>query len=399
MAPPGSLWGAPPAAPLRAAGTFALKPFTAAGAVSWAPAIVSHWGPRLGGCADARLVIDLLCRSLRPTSSGSYGSKWRRFAAFCESKGLTALPAAPSTVLLYLGHLASEGRVQAANLQPYFSAINKLHVDLELPPPARGTSLSAARRRLALAQREVAERTQRLPLPAGVALAVLWCGLHTPDDHVLRCCVCLVINFMFGCRPATGAAMRAGDLFLAVGSFCLRLETEKQRSLEMERRVLRVPAEFIAGPLALWQRWVARREALAFPIAGRARVWGLTPSSPVRARDLDLWFRDAVAATSFVAPPGFEVTGYAARRGMATAAASINAHMEMIKYVGGWAVDSQAVYSYIDMGVRPCAAAFLWFRWFLKDNLAPPPSLQDWLDAARAAAASIHVSDSASASD
>ena len=143
----------------------------------------------------------------------------------------------------------------------------------------------------------------------------------------------MVINFMFGCRPATGAAMRAGDLFLAVGSFCLRLETEKQRSLEMERRVLRVPAEFIAGPLALWQRWVARREALAFPIAGRARVWGLTPSSPVRARDLDLWFRDAVAATSFVAPPGFEVTGYAARRGMATAAASINAHMEMIKYV------------------------------------------------------------------
>ena len=376
-------------------GRYALRPFSTLGSVAWAPALVPYWRGLLGNTPDASLTIDLLCRSLRPSSSGSYGSKWRLFASFCAAAGLQALPAAPSTVLRYLGHLAALGRIQAANLQPYFSAINKIHVDLQLPPPARGQALASARRGLALAQREVAETTQRLPLPPGVALAVLWCGLHTIDDHVLRCCVCLVFNFMFGCRPATGAAMLASDITLSTDSFCLRLETEKQRSTVLERRVLHVPLSFFAGPLALWNRWVARRAALDSPIVASAAlqspfvdsyVWRLpSDRGPVRSHHLDLWFRDAAAATGFVSPAGFKFTGYAARKGMATAAKSIAVGMEEIQWLGGWAIGSSAVHSYIDLGVRPSLAAHLWFGWLLKRRDVSPPSLDFWLASAHEA--------------
>ena len=93
-----------------------------------------------------------------------------------------------------------------------------------------------------------------------------------------------------------------------------------------------------------------------------------------------------------MAPRGFVVSGYTARRGMATAAKSINVPMEEIKWVGGWSNDSQAVHSYIDMGVRPCPAAFLFFGWLLKHSLASPPSLSHWWDAARAAADAVSLS-------
>ncbi len=39
--------------------------------------------------------------------------------------------------------------------------------------------------------------------------------------------------------------------------------------------------------------------------------------------------------------------------------------------------------------LRPCEAAFLWFGWLVKHRTTPPPSLQAWLDAARAALFSI----------
>lgn len=366
-----------------APGPYVLQPHLAP-PVAWASDIFDHWQRQLGTSSDSRLVMSLLGRSLRPSTTRSYGSKWRRFEDFCTSAGLEALPAAPTTVLRYLGHLAAEGRIHASHLQPYFSAINKRHLDLQLPPPALGPSLATARRGLALAQREVAETTQRLPLPASSALAVLWCGLHTSDDHVLRCCTSLVFNFLFGCRPATGAAMRASDVSVTADEFCLRLETEKQRPTELERRVLHVPLAFIAGPLQLWNRWTARRAVLGSPVTASAYVWSL-PSDRVAPRplDLDAWFASAVAAAGFHAPSGYIVSGYTARKGMATAAKSIGVPLEEIKWLGGWAVGSSAVYSYIDMGVRPCPAAFFWYGWLLKQREHPPPSLCQWLEAAR----------------
>ncbi len=123
---------------------------------------------------------------------------------------------------------------------------------------------------------------------------------------MISCCgaVCVwFLNFMFGCRTATGSAMRASDVFGAVGSLFLRLEMEEQRTIELERWVLHVPLEFLAGPLALWQRWGQRRAALNSPMVGDALVWSLPSiSASVRPRDLDSYYRVAVAAAGFRRP-------------------------------------------------------------------------------------------------
>ena len=56
----------------------------------------------------------------------SYASAWRRFQAWADAGGHPALPAAPQTVALYLGHLAASGK-SLATVQQVRSAISHHH--------------------------------------------------------------------------------------------------------------------------------------------------------------------------------------------------------------------------------------------------------------------------------
>ena len=56
----------------------------------------------------------------------AYKADWDHFAAFCDAHGLTALPAAPETLGLYLTELAETG-YKAATLQRRLSAIREAH--------------------------------------------------------------------------------------------------------------------------------------------------------------------------------------------------------------------------------------------------------------------------------
>src|SRR3954449_13535058 len=58
----------------------------------------------------------------------SYKADWDHFAAFCDAHGLTALPAAPETLGLYLTELAETG-YKESNLQRRHSANRAAHRD------------------------------------------------------------------------------------------------------------------------------------------------------------------------------------------------------------------------------------------------------------------------------
>ena len=50
------------------------------------------------------------------------------------------LPASTETVLRWVEDITRGGAVREKSLQPYLSAINKVHTDLDLPAPAIGSS-------------------------------------------------------------------------------------------------------------------------------------------------------------------------------------------------------------------------------------------------------------------
>jgi len=108
---------------------------TAAPGAPWAPlierVISERYGGR-GGPAAAALRL-AWTHSLAASTYRTYGSKFKRFMDFCSAEGLCAIPAAATTLELYVGHLLSEGKVSAQYFPQYISAIRAVHRDLLLP--------------------------------------------------------------------------------------------------------------------------------------------------------------------------------------------------------------------------------------------------------------------------
>ena len=76
------------------------------------------------------------------------------------------LPAAPPTIVGYIGWLAERGTIGADSLQPYLSAINSMHADHGLERPALGHLVRRARQGMARRQAALQTRDTRVPLPA-----------------------------------------------------------------------------------------------------------------------------------------------------------------------------------------------------------------------------------------
>ena len=332
----------------------------------------------------------------------SYGGKFDGFVSFCEAHRppLCPVPASLATVMLYVGELARRGTIQAKNLQPYLSAINKVHVDLDLPPPALGRALGAVRHGMALAQQALHARDARFPLPAHVVLSALRLGYAaacrlaaltdpsllaaSPDAAVFRACTVLVVMFVTFCRPHTAAALLQGDCVFdaAAGLFRVSLRTEKPRAGEIERRFLNLDFFHLRGPVLLLHMWLAFRMRL-----------GLGPQSPLfklplpregapSSSSINKWVKEAVSLAGFVPSPGLAISGYCTRKGGTTAAHSVNVPLTIIRHVGGWAPRSEVVLRYIDVSIPPSPAARLFFQYLCASSAAaqsPPPSLFDWL--------------------
>ena len=99
---------------------------------------------------------------------------WGRFAGYCGTHGLRALPASTETILAYVGHLGRRNSVVAVSLKPILVAIRKRHVAAGQPDPcdhASGREAKAGFRRAGLLYRPVIKLV-RVPLPSAVALGL-----------------------------------------------------------------------------------------------------------------------------------------------------------------------------------------------------------------------------------
>ena len=100
--------------------------------------------------ADVRLLQGVR----RPSTVKSYDQKSLKFEAFTSqvqddagASRMCALPPASSqTVVTHLGYLLDSDTISAKSLQPYLSAINTVHNDIENPPPVCGHLVKLTRK-------------------------------------------------------------------------------------------------------------------------------------------------------------------------------------------------------------------------------------------------------------
>jgi site-specific recombinase XerD len=65
-------------------------------------------------------------RSKAENTVRAYRADWEDFTAWCADRGITALPARPETVALYVAAMADQGR-KPATIQRRLAAISKAH--------------------------------------------------------------------------------------------------------------------------------------------------------------------------------------------------------------------------------------------------------------------------------
>ncbi len=87
----------------------------------------------------------------------AYAGAWRRFAAWCQAKGLSSLPAPGEVVAVYLAHLATAG-LRVATIQQACNAIASNHRAAGHDSPWRDASVRAV---LAGIERQMGKRPRK----------------------------------------------------------------------------------------------------------------------------------------------------------------------------------------------------------------------------------------------
>ena len=215
----------PVAAVPASAPRYALQASTAS--APWANAVRAQFAhiAQVSGI-DMSATVQLLVSSLAPGTYNSYGSKFMRFVQFCASRDVCPLPATTAVVVAYAVHLAHEGRVKAASSQPYFSAINRVHLDVfpDRDPPARDSHvLAAVRRGWERAQIALNPSNVRLHFPAQVVCQILQFGVSLPSSQVclVRACAAVVFDFITFVRSSTGMLLPVASVHVDVAALSL----------------------------------------------------------------------------------------------------------------------------------------------------------------------------------
>ena len=85
-----------------------------------------------------------------------------------------------------------------------------------------------------------------------------------------------------------------------------------------------------------------------------------------RASTIDGWLREILAHLDIQPPPGELWSGHSLRKGAASGAAAIDVAVHRICWLGGWSIQSKAVFDYIDPTCPASAACSRFFGWLVR---------------------------------
>ena len=274
-----------------------------------------------------------------PATLRAYRADWEDFASWCTAREVSALPATPETVGLYLAERAETRR--PSTLARRLSAIAKAHQarglasPASLEHPAVGETLKGIRR-----VHGTAPRQKRALGTADLlqVLAHLDGGLLGVRDRAL-----LLVGFSGALRRAELAALRCEDLANEPEGVVVLLRRSKtDQEGEGRKIVLPLGGHAATCPVAALTAWLEAAAITAGPVFravdrhGRVRPGGLHRDS------VGVILQRAVKRAGFAAA---EWGGHSLRAGFATQAARNGATVfEIMRQTGHTSVQTLARY-------------------------------------------------------
>ena len=331
---------------------------------------------------DLSATAHLLVTSLAPGTYSSYGSKFMRFVQFCASQNVCPLPATTAAVVAYAVHLAHAGQIKAASAQPYFSAINRVHLDVfpDRDPPARDSHvLAAVRRGWERAQVALNPCNVRLHFPAQVVFQILQFGLSLSPSRVglLRACSAVVFDYITFVRSKTGMLLPVASVHVDVAALSLTYRPATLKTAivhEQSSRPVRIELSGMPAVAAMLHSFstLAASAWRVAPAPGVREWFFQLPGDPTPFRPsfMNTLLSEACACVQVAPPAGHTWSSHSSRISAATNAAAIGVPLARIEFMGSWSPGSASLRrSYIDPTVAPSPAAHYFFGWLLQPRL------------------------------
>jgi site-specific recombinase XerD len=190
----------------------------------------------------------------------AYASDWRDFAAWCASRGATALPAHQGIVAAYLSWLADSGR-KASTIGRRAAAIGYYHKMAGHEPPTNQEGVRAVLRGI---RRTIGSARQgKAPATADVLkqmLALCPDTLAGKRDRAL-----LALGFAGAFRRSELVALEIADLAETPDGLRIRIRRSKTDQ-EAQGQEVAIPRGYKLRPVEAVQSWLAAAEISAGPV-------------------------------------------------------------------------------------------------------------------------------------
>jgi len=325
-----------------------------------------------GRPADADLVLppaaaQLIREAVPENTVLAYRSRWRSFAAWCESAHRTALPATAQTVAAYLTHLAVDRQLKGTTVDAHLTAVRAAHRAAGAAVPdglaARKVVVGARRREAARDGRYGPRRA--VPVLAADLPAIM-AAVDTRSAAGLRDRAVILLGFALLARRSELAALNLSDLEQVPGeglAVTIRASKTDQAARGVIRRIHYAANEALCPVRAVagWTEYLAQRGITAGPLFVRVDRWGNVGAAAGgryaaaggRERLRPQGIGDIIAAACAAAglgSPGQErrYSGHSLRRGGATSMLRAGAQPLNVSRHGRWADGSRSFAGYVE---------------------------------------------------
>lgn len=258
-----------------------------------------------------------------------YARQWKRFVSWCESAGLSPLPAAPGTVALYLSARADEGRA-VSTLAQALAAISQAHKKAGLESPRKSGAVQETwkgiRRKVGVAARRVH------PVEVGVLRKMIKAvpkNLRGTRDRALLC-----LGLAGAFRRSELVELAVADLDFADDGIRVTFRKSKtDQEAKGEKVGIPYGSTRATCPVRSVQAWLKAAkitEGVVFRSVSRyGKVGG-----PLNGIDIARTIKKAALAAGINDPA--EYSGHSLRAGLATSAHKAGVPDQSIMKQGRW---------------------------------------------------------------
>lgn len=181
-------------------------------------------------------------------------SQWRRYLNFCESYGITSIPATVDTMCLYVTFLTQS--LAYSSICNYLSAVWSLHQFMGFEPTAKGSFLLSCT--LRGAKRLLGDSTLSADplLPEHLLLMYHLLNFNDKRDLIFWCALCLSFRCLLRKSHFTYSPhmlMRSHVKFTEYG---IILSIVSSKTIQFRERTVRIPVVETPGSILCPVRWL-----------------------------------------------------------------------------------------------------------------------------------------------